>query len=152
MSANMEEEEIEKFRDLFGVFDEDSSGRISNKELGTALRSLGQTITEAELQSMLGQADKDGDGTMDFEEFLQLMSGNMKDPDPEEDIREAFKLLDRDGNGYLSAKELRYVLTNAGEPLTDAEADNILGDADVDRDGRINFEEFVKMLAENEPR
>ena len=67
------------------------------------------------------QVDADGNGTIDFPEFLNLMARKMKDVDSEEELREAFKVFDRDGNGFISAAELRHVMTNLGEKLTDEE-------------------------------
>merc|ERR1712151_427786 len=64
----------------------------------------------------------------------------------EEELIEAFKVFDRDGNGFISAAELRHVMTNLGEKLTDEEVDEMTREADVDGDGQINYEEFVKMM------
>ena len=55
-----------------------SSGTITTKELGTVMRSLGQNPTEAELQDMINEVDADGNGTIDFPEFLALMARKMK--------------------------------------------------------------------------
>ena len=60
-------------------------------------------------------------GTIDFGEFLTLMSRKVNNIDTEEDIKEAFKVFDRDGNGFISAPELRYIMTNLGEKLSDEE-------------------------------
>ena len=79
------------------------------------MRSLGQNPTEAELQDMINEVDADGNGTIDFPEFLSLMARKMKDTDTEEELIEAFKVFDRDGNGFISAAELRHVMTNLGE-------------------------------------
>merc|ERR1711982_88797 len=70
----------------------------------------------------------------------------MKDTDTEEELIEAFKVFDRDGNGFISAAELRHVMTNLGGKLTDEEVDEMIREADVDGDGQINYEEFVKMM------
>lgn len=53
-------------------------GTITTKELGTVMRSLGQNPTEAELQDMINEVDADGNGTIDFPEFLNLMAKKMK--------------------------------------------------------------------------
>merc|ERR1711901_8213 len=106
----------------------------------------GQNPTEAELQDMINEVDADGNGTIDFPEFLSLMARKMKDTDTEEELIAAFKVFDRDGNGFISAAELRHVMTNLGEKLTDEEVDEMTGEADVDGDGQINYEEFLKMM------
>lgn len=64
----------------------------------------------------------------------------MKDTDSEEEIREAFRVFDKDGNGFISAAELRHVMTNLGEKLTDEEVDEMIREADIDGDGQVNYE------------
>jgi len=56
----------------------------------------------------------------------------MKDTDSQEEIQEAFKVFDKDGNGYISAAELRHVMTSLGEKLTEEEVDEMIREADVD--------------------
>jgi calmodulin len=123
-----------------------TTGCITTKELGTVMRSLGQNPTEAELQDMINEVDADGNGTIDFPEFLNLMARKMKDTDSEEELKEAFRVFDKDQNGFISAAELRHVMTNLGEKLTDEEVDEMIREADVDGDGQINYEEFVKVM------
>lgn len=97
-------------------------------------------------QDMINEVDADGNGTIDFPEFLTMMARKMKDTDTEEEIREAFRVFDKDGNGFISAAELRHVMTNLGEKLTDEEVDEMIREADIDGDGQVNYEEFVKMM------
>lgn len=110
------------------------------------MRSLGQNPTEAELREIIAEVDKNGNGKLDFPEFLSLMARKMKDADTEEEIREAFKVFDKDGNGFISAADLRHIMTNLGEKLTDEEVDEMLAEADPHRQGQINYEEFVKVM------
>merc|ERR1711865_1194211 len=140
------EEQIAEFKEAFSLFDKDGDGTIATKELGTVMRSLGQNPTEAELQDMINEVDADGNGTVDFPEFLSLMSRKMKDTDTEEELIEAFKVFDRDGGGFINAAELRHVMTNLGEKLEDEEVDEMIRESDVDGDGQVNYEEFVRMM------
>ena len=81
-----------------------------------------------------------GNGTIDFPEFLTMMARKMKETDSEDEIREAFRVFDKDGNGFISAAELRHVMTNLGEKLTDEEVDEMIREADIDGDGQVNYE------------
>ena len=95
---------------------------------------------------MINEIDVDGDGTINFHEFLLLMSRKMGAAGEEDELLEAFKIFDRDGNGLISADELKYVLQNLEEDLTDEELRDIIRVADIDGDGQINYQEFSKVL------
>ncbi|XP_006727042.1 calmodulin-like [Leptonychotes weddellii] len=140
------EEQIAEFKEAFSPFDQAGDGTITTKELGTVMRSLGQNPTEAEVQDMINEVAADGNGTIDFPEVLTLMARKMKDTDSEEEIREAFRVFDKDGNGYVSAAELRHVTTHSGEKLTEEEVDETIREAVMDGDGQVNYEEFVQMM------
>ncbi|KAG2288717.1 hypothetical protein Bca52824_048321 [Brassica carinata] len=146
MADQLTDDQISEFKEAFSLFDKDGDGCITTKELGTVMRSLGQNPTEAELQDMINEVDADGNGTIDFPEFLNLMARKMKDTDSEEELKEAFRVFDKDQNGFISAAELRHVMTNLGEKLTDEEVDEMVREADVDGDGQINYDEFVKVM------
>ncbi|KAK9913353.1 hypothetical protein M0R45_037171 [Rubus argutus] len=108
--------------------------------------------TESELHDMIVEVDADGNGTIDFPEFLNLMARKMRDTESEEELKEAFRVFDKDQNGSISADELRHVMTNLGEKLTDEEVDEMVREADVDGDGQINYEEFVKVMMSKRAR
>lgn len=143
MFLSLQEKE---YKEAFALFDSDGDGTITSKELGVVMRSLGQTPTEAELKEMIAEVDANKDGTIDFKEFLGLMASQTKERDSEEELREAFKVFDKDGNGFISAAELRHVMTSLGEKLTDEEVDAMMKEADTDGDGQVDIEEFTKMM------
>ena len=95
---------------------------------------------------MINEVDSDGSGTIDFPEFLTLMSQKMRDTDSEQEILVAFSAFDKDGKGYLSSGDLRHAMSNFGEKLTDEEIDDMIHEADMDDDGKINYNEFVNAM------
>ena len=152
MADQLIEEQIAEFKGSFSILDKDGDGAMTTEELGAVMRSLGQNPTEAELQDMINEVDADGNGTIDFLEFLSLMARKMKDTDTEEELVEGFKVFDRDGNGFISAAELRHVMMNLGEKLTDEEVDEMIREADVDvpvvRQGQIPTIQTLQKIVE----
>ena len=146
MTDHLTEEQIAEFKEAFQIFDKDGDGLITTKELGTVMRSLGQNLSEEELKSMIEDVDKDKSGTIDFQEFLGLMAWKMKESGIEEELIEAFKVFDRDGNGLISAHELRFVMSTSGEQLTEEDIEEMIREADENGDGFIDYQEFVRMM------
>ena len=109
MVENLSEETIKQFRSIFDLFDKDGNGQITSKELGTVMRSLGQNPSEEELKQMIREVDLNGNGTIDFKEFMCLMVKKMNDNDLDEELQYAFKVFDRDKNGYISFDEIKQV-------------------------------------------
>ena len=146
MTEQLTEDKITEFKEAFEIFDKDKDGFIKIKELGEIMRNLGQNPSDADLQDMINEVDIDGNGNIDFKEFLGLMARKMRDTDSDEELIEAFKVFDRDGNGLISSQELKHVMVSLGEKITDEEVAEMIKEADSDGDGYINYEEFVKMI------
>jgi calmodulin len=142
----LNEKQIAEFREIFVLFDRDGSGTISTNELGLVMKSTGQNPTEAEIHEMINEVDANGDGVINFSEFISLMARRVKNTDTQEDLAQQFKVFDRDGDGLISADECKHVLAGLGEKLTDKEIDEMIRAFDLDGDGHINYEEFVKMM------
>jgi len=140
------EEQIEEFKEAFFSVDKDADGTLNPQEFQDLMRSLGQNPTEPELQDMINEMDVDKKGTIDFPEFLNLMGRKMQYGDTHEDLTEPFRAFDKDGNGLISVEDLRRVLISLGEEVTDEEADKMMGEADVDKNGQVNYEEFIRMM------
>ena len=73
------------------------------------------------------------------------MGRKLKDVDREDEVRQAFQVFDKDGNGYITQDELAVVMTNLGEKLNQNELNLMMKEADTNGDGRIDYEEFVKV-------
>lgn len=143
-SFNVTAEELVIYRKAFNYYDRNKNGVIDTKELGYLMRTLGQNPTENELLEICNQVDDDENGTMSFKEFLTLMS-KQQSLSPEE-LQQAFRVFDRNCDGYIDGYELKHLLTNLGEKLTEEEVDEMICEVDMDGNGLVDYEEFVTML------
>lgn len=136
--------ELDCLKEAFSLFDADHDGEITVHELGRVMRNHGLNPTDDELKDMIRNVDKNSNGAIDFNEFIEMMV--RRDAKVEEDVMHAFRVFDRDGDGYISVEELRLTMNNLGEPLTDHEVRSMIEEADLDGDGRINFQEFARLM------
>ncbi|TVT99350.1 hypothetical protein EJB05_55283 [Eragrostis curvula] len=139
-------EQMLAFQEAFSLFDKNGDGCITMEELAAVTRSLGLDPSDEELTDMMREVDTDGNGIIDFHEFLSLIARKMKDGDGDEELKEAFEVLDKDQNGFISPTELRTVMVSLGEKMTDEEVEQMIKEADTDGDGQVNYDEFVLMM------
>lgn len=139
------QEQIEEYRDAFQHFDKDSSGFITTKELGNAMRSLGENPREEDLQMMINSVDIDGNGQMDFEEFVKLMVAKNQFSFNEEEAKEAFRIFYRDCRGYVMSDELRQVFQTLEEKIPEHEINDMLQDQKHQFNRKITFDDFVQL-------
>jgi len=138
---------LEEWKEAFKLFDKDGNGVIDRAELITVLRSLGHNPTPQEITDMIQAADFTKDGVVDFDEFVVMMiNQNRQCCKSEDEMRAAFKVFDKNGDGYVNANELRQVMKTLGEVMTDEEIDEMIKEADIDGDNRINYDEFSKVM------
>ena len=97
---------------------------------------------------MIAEVDEDGNGDVDFTEFLTMMARKMSISEAEDDIVEAFKVFDGEESGRITAQRLTHVFHLLNVNVTDEEVEELVREGDHDRDGYINYEEFVRMMME----
>lgn len=145
-----DDDQLEQLRDIFNRFDMDADGSITVLELAALLRSLGIKPEGDQLQALLTNMDKNGNGYIEFEELAKAIMPEMKGEDiimNQEQLRELFRSFDRDGNGYITASELAGTMAKMGHPMTYKELAHIMNEADVNGDGVISFSEFANIMA-----
>lgn len=145
-AQQLTQEQIQEYKEIFNLFDKDHSGSISATELTTVMRSLGLTPTESEVKDLMNEIDLDGNHQIEFDEFLVLMNRQQRSNDSQEELMEAFKVFDVNGDGFISRSELKQVLNSIGEELTEQEIDDMMKEAS-DGQGRINIQQFAAMLS-----
>jgi len=110
-------QQLAEFKEAFEIFDQDGDGSITTVELGRVMQSLGIEMTQTELVDMIND-DADGNGSIDFPEFVALMSKAMTEAETREELKAAFGHFDKDGSGYIDKEELLLVMEQLGEKLT----------------------------------
>ncbi|KAL5254461.1 hypothetical protein ACHWQZ_G014036 [Mnemiopsis leidyi] len=139
--------QIKEFRKVFNAFDRDGNDSIGTEELGPVLSALGYSPSDSDIQKVLSRFDTDSSGDLSFEEYLALMAVWVEEDETQ--IIEAFKVFDKSGDGFVTITELKRALCRFGEKFSEEEADEFFALIDVNKDGIINYEEFVKyMLSE----
>ncbi|XP_037526330.1 calmodulin-like [Rhipicephalus sanguineus] len=155
-SEEFSEEELAKLRREFEWYDKDGDGQITAEDLGAMMSVLGFNLTQEELEMEIAEVDRmDGDGMINFSEFVAKNAGDITLPDitprdstpTAEEIRVIFQLIDRHGNGFLTLDELRrFFAAFDEEGLTDEEIEEFTREADTDGDGKISYDEFVALM------
>ncbi|KAK3016579.1 hypothetical protein RJ639_005852 [Escallonia herrerae] len=144
IAENLSEEEIKGLKQMFNNMDTDRSGTITYDELKIGLSKLGSKLSEAEIQQLMEAADVDKSGTIDYIEFITATMHRHR-LDKEENLYKAFQYFDKDGSGFITRDELKQTMTEHGMG-DEATIDEVINDVDTDRDGRIDYEEFVALM------
>lgn len=110
------------------------------------MQSLGFEAKNQTIYQMIADIDKQGNGTIEFDDFLDMMTAKMSDKDTREDIQKVFNLFDDDQTGKISLRNLKRVAKELGETMSDAELLEMIERADTDTDGEISPDEFYAIM------
>ena len=99
-----------------------------------------------DLTAMIENVDKNSNGTIDYEEFVEMMVKTEDEEEIDQNISQAFKVFDRDGDGLITEDELKITMNNLGEPMNEDEVKAMIAEADLDGDGKINLKEFQRLM------
>ncbi|XP_012169920.1 troponin C, isoallergen Bla g 6.0101-like [Bombus affinis] len=146
----LSKDQISQLKMGFDAFDPDKKGIISTDSVGTILGMMGMRIPTDQLHLTISEYDPFGSGEISFQEFCSLASQFMEeDTDMEamqQELREAFRLYDREGNGYITTDVFRDILHELDDALSPEELDMIIDEVDADGSGTVDFEEFMEVM------
>ena len=147
-TGKLSSKEMQEYQEAFRYYDTDHDGFIGAAEVGKVMRAIGLYPSEAELAQFAKTASSRN--KIDFNEFLAHASRNHVDNKLNEtQMREAFKMFDNFGNGFVNLMQMRASLQNLGEKLRDEEIDELIREADIDAEGNVSYEELVRILCKN---
>ncbi|CAF0873894.1 unnamed protein product [Didymodactylos carnosus] len=137
---SLSEEQISEIRDAFNMYDREKKGEISTSILGTVMKNLGHNLKPDQLAECIEAVDGDGSGTVDFDEFLALMAKKTKEAEDERELREVFRVFDKNSRGVIDVADLKLIFKALDPDMAEDEVDQIISEVDEDGSGTVDFE------------
>lgn len=146
----------------FDSFDRDKTGSITTETVAEILRLMGQPFNKQTLDEMIEEVDEDKSGCLEFEEFIILAAKFIVEDDEEarkwlirfsmpprligiplsvqKELKEAFRLYDKEGNGFIPTSCLKEILKELDDQLSNADLDGMIQEIDSDGSGTVDFD------------
>ncbi|KYN03703.1 Troponin C, isoform 1 [Cyphomyrmex costatus] len=140
---DLNKDQLALLKKAFDAFDQQKKGSIGTNMVGTILTMLGHELSENTLQEIISEVDEDGSGELEFEEFCTLAARFLVEEDTEamqQELREAFRLYDKEGNGYITTAVFRDILHELDDKLSPEELDLMIEEIDADGSGTLDFD------------
>jgi len=145
---------VSQMKEVFKEFDKDKSGYICTREFGPLLRAMGNNPTQAEVYQLMARADVDYNGKLDITEFIMMMHRNnleLKDDQVEEiqrreEMKHAFRVFDRKGDGKISIDDVKLLLRSF-DIDEEPEIQSLIAKFDVNKNGYFEMDEFLNFLS-----
>ena len=159
--VELSEKDVEELREAFELFDSSGDGLIAASELHVVMQAIGRNMSLEEVKAEIHKIKQEryalegmpsSEGTeeeeeeLDFQEFIKLIGDEMLEGMMKEELIEAFNEFDPDESQRFGKKKLRETMAKYGEKLDDQELEKLFKETDYDGDGKIGFEDFVRMM------
>ncbi|KAF6216697.1 hypothetical protein GE061_001043 [Apolygus lucorum] len=148
---DLNKDQIQLLKRAFDAFAQ-GKGYIEVAMVGTILQMLGHEVPDSRLKEIIEEVDADGSGQLEFEEFVALAAGFLTEDETQDaeamqqELREAFRLYDKEGNGYITTDVLREILKELDDKITSQELDMMIAEIDSDGSGTVDFDEFMEVM------
>jgi len=145
----MDLDQIETMKKLFATFDAAKTGFVSTDRFPDILQQLGSNFDDDELQMKITDVDKEKAGKVNFDQFMLIAVPFLEDEDDEamnEELKEAFRMYDKAGDGYITTQVLKEIMKELDPKLTGDELEQIVEEVDEDGSGTVDFDEFMEMM------
>ncbi|KAK4485155.1 hypothetical protein RD792_007768 [Penstemon davidsonii] len=119
---------------------------IDFQALNSATRALGLEISEEEINQIMAELNQDGTGGIEFDKFFNIITSKFVEMEAREELLMAFRIIDQDKNGKVSAADIQRIAKELGINFTEIEIQDMVDEADRDRDGEVSADEFMRMM------
>ncbi|CAF1027796.1 unnamed protein product [Didymodactylos carnosus] len=148
--AHLLREQTEALEKAFILVDTNKDGEIMANEMARAVRTFGYNLSESEAYDIIASVDTDSSGTIDFNEFVKMVQTRLPTKHNDEALNLAFDLIDINQDGNIDVNELRQIMVKLGEKMTDDDVDEMIREADMDKNYLINRAEFSRIITMKE--
>jgi centrin-3 len=149
----LNDDQLTELREAYDLFDSTKSGTIDIHELKVLMRALGFQVKKKEVVKLVHEADptakSTGEGKVNFNVFLDIMTDKYGERDPGSEIKKAFELFDDDRTGKIGMRNMRRIARELGENLSEEELQAMIDEFDRDQDGEINEDEFNYIMQQS---
>merc|ERR1712126_451926 len=147
--TGLDMEQVEALKKGFDGFDKEGGGTITQTTMQMILKSMGVKVDKDDLENYAGEVDEAATGQFSFMQFCQVAAKFMVEDDEEqmkEELKEAFRIYDKEGQGFITTDVLKEILREIDTTLTEDDLDNIIEEVDEDGSGTLDFDEFQEMM------
>uniref|UniRef100_A0A453H3L0 EF-hand domain-containing protein n=1 Tax=Aegilops tauschii subsp. strangulata TaxID=200361 RepID=A0A453H3L0_AEGTS len=145
IAEHLSAEEVEVIKEMFALMDTDNNGRVTLEELKAGLARVGSKLAEPEMELLMEAADVDGDGYLDYAEFVAITI-HLQRLSNDQHLRKAFLFFDRDSSGYIERAELADALADDSGRADDAVVDHVLQEVDTDKVRSLRTSQIVMAM------
>ncbi|WAR19393.1 CALM-like protein [Mya arenaria] len=153
MATPLTEQQIIDLKDAFAAFDKNNDGLLNFPEVKDMLVSIGRDPRSCRVNEVLKEVDTDGDGAINFAEFLNFIAREQLAEGPEEqsELQQMFAMFDRNRDGRITHAEMKRALAETGQNVPDSEIESMIREADDNCDGKVSYKEFVATMKKKYP-
>merc|ERR1711872_93429 len=148
-STGLDLEQIDSLKKGFEGFDKEGGGTINQTTMQMILKNMGVKVDKDDMENYAGEVDEAATGQFSFMQFCQVAAKFMIEDDEEqmkEELKEAFRIYDKEGQGFITNDVLKEILREIDPTLTEGDLDNIIEEVDEDGSGTMDFDEFQEMM------
>ena len=136
----------EEYKKVFESYSKGQEGNVNKQELANIFKAINIDASDEEIKEIIKKMDLEDKKEINYDEFLTIINQKEKDVDEEEEVLKAFKVFDKEGNGLININELKDIMLSMGNNWSENEINEMFAEADIDMDGYINYEDFVRTM------
>ena len=136
----------EEYKKVFESYSKGQEGNVNKQELANIFKAINIDASDEEIKEIIKKMDLEDKKEINYDEFLTIINQREKDVDEEEEVLKAFKVFDKEGNGLININELKDIMLNMGNNWSENEINEMFAEADIDMDGYLNYEDFVRTM------